>query len=142
MDGRPQRAGDSDAGFDVLDDFERFSQVDDVFSRSFWDEAIRDDKTERFYATYRRPLTRWRRANGFTQRDYAVRNASWHVTDVFAEMYEGDDRRDGFLDDLSMLRDGPEERLEPESPESSAADLKHVAKTFGADLVESNFEGG
>ena len=121
--------------FEILDDFERFSQVNDVFSRSFWDDEIRDELTDRFYATYRRPLTKWRKANGFTQRDYAVRNASWHVTDVFAEMYEADDRRDGFLDALSMLRDGPEERLEPESPGAAAADLKHVAKTFGADLV-------
>lgn len=126
---------DALAGFEVLDDFERFSQVDDVFSRSFWDETIRNEKTDRFYATYRRPLTRWRKANGFTQRDYAVRNAAWHVSDVFTEMYEDQGRRDGFLDPLSMLRDGPEERLEPESPEESARQLKRVAEVFGADLV-------
>ena len=120
---------------EVLDNFERFSQVDDVFSRSFRDPDIASEEAARFYATYRRPLTDWRRANGFTQRDYALRNASWHVADIFAEMYEDDDRRDGFLDDLSMLRDGAEEKLEPESPEQSAADIKHVAKTFGADLV-------
>ncbi len=126
---------DADADFTVLDDFERFSQVDDVFSRSFWDETIRDDKTQRFYATYRRPLTRWRKANGFTQRDYALRNASWHVSDVLAEMYEDRDRRDGFLDPLSMLRDGPETRLEPASPEESTRQLKRVARVFGADLV-------
>ena len=126
---------DSEAGFEILDEFERFSQVDDVFSRSWWDETIRDDTTERFYATYRRPLTRWRKANGFTQRDYALRNASWHVSDVFTEMYEDQDRRDGFLDPLSMLREGPETRLEPESALESADQVKHVAKVFGADLV-------
>ncbi|MDH4146510.1 MAG: 4Fe-4S dicluster domain-containing protein [Acidimicrobiia bacterium] len=126
---------DAGFGFDVLDDFERFSQVDDVFSRSFWDEAVRDDATERFYATYRRPLARWRKANGFTQKDYAVRNASWHVTDIFAEMREDDDRRDGFLDDLSMLRDGPDEKVALGTPSETAAELKHVARTFGADLV-------
>ena len=115
-----RRDGDSEAGIEVLDDFERFSQVDDVFSRSFWDEAIRDDTTDRFYATYRRPLTRWRKANGFTQHDYAVRNAAWHVSDVFAEMYEDQGRRDGFLDPLSMLRDGAETKLAPESPDESA----------------------
>jgi hypothetical protein len=128
-------ADDRAAGFEIGEDFERFSQVDDVFSRSRWDPEIRDDRTDRFFSTYRRPLTRWRNANGFTQRDYALRNASWHVADLFAEMYEDQDRRDGFLDPLSMLRDGPEERLEPESPEASAAQLKHVAHTIGADLV-------
>jgi len=121
-------------GHEVLDDFERFSQVNDVFSRSFWDDRIRDEKAELFYATYRRPLTRWRKANGFTQRDYALRNASWHVSDVFTEIHEPD-RRDGFLDPLSMLRDGPAEPLEPESPETAANEIKQVAKVFGADLV-------
>ncbi len=134
--GGPGPGGTDDkAGFEILDDFTRFSQVDDVFSRSWWDPTIRSDTTERFYATYRRPLTEWRKANGFTQRDYAVRNASWHVADVFAEMYEDRDRRDGFLDDLSMLRDSASERLEPDSPQESTAQLKQVARTFGADLI-------
>lgn len=122
-------------GFEVLDNFERFSQVDDVFSRSAWDESIRDERTDRFYATYRRPLTKWRKANGFTQRDYALRNASWHVSDIFAEMYEDQGRRDGFQSDLSMLRAGPETKLEPSSPEDQATEIKHIARTFGADLV-------
>ncbi len=50
-------------------------------------------------------------------------------------MYEDDDRRDGFLDPLSMLRDGASERIEFDSPESASEDVKHVAKTVGADLV-------
>ncbi|MDH3678324.1 MAG: reductive dehalogenase [Acidimicrobiia bacterium] len=129
------RDDDRRAGFEVLDDFERFSQVDDVFSRSFWDDTVRDERSDRFYATYRRPLSEWRTANGFTQRDYALRNASWQVSDVFTEMYEDQGRRDGFLDPLSMLRDGPDERLVPDSPEESARQVKRVAELFGADLV-------
>ena len=85
--------------------------------------------------TYRRPLTDWRAAPGFTQHDYALRNASWHVTDIFAEMFEDGDRRDGFLDPLSMLRDGASERIEFETPEAASDDVKHVAKVVGADLV-------
>ncbi|MGI9642967.1 MAG: reductive dehalogenase, partial [Acidimicrobiia bacterium] len=77
---------DSLPGIEIDDaEFERFSQVNDVFSRSMWDERIRDDRSDTFFATYRRPLTKWRKANGFTQRDYALRNASWHVSDVFTE---------------------------------------------------------
>lgn len=125
----------NDEGFEVLEDFERFSQVNDVFSRSFWDDRIRSDQSDRFFATYRRPLDNWRKANGFTQRDYALRNASWHVSDVFTEMYEEKGRRDGFLDPLSMLREGAAEKLPPDSPQSGAADIKLVGKTFGADLV-------
>ncbi|MDH3294556.1 MAG: reductive dehalogenase [Acidimicrobiia bacterium] len=134
--GRRGESGGSHTNYEVLDDFERFSQVDDVFSRSFWDEGVRSDKSDRFYATYRRPLDQWRRANGFTQRDYALRNASWHVSDVFSEMYEeSQGRRDGFLDPLSMLREGAAEKLAPSSPEAGAVDIKKVATTFGADLV-------
>ncbi len=130
-------SGDSDAeaGFEVGPDFQRFSQVNDVFSRSFWDDEVRSEHSKRFYATYRRPLDKWRKARGFRQRDYAIRNASWHVTDLFAEMHEKADRRDGFLDPLSMLRDGPDERVDCGSPDEAAQTLKKVAKTFGADLV-------
>ena len=53
--------------YEVLESFERFSQVDDVFSRSRWDPEIQSDASDRFYSTYRRPLTDWRAAPGFTQ---------------------------------------------------------------------------
>ena len=79
---------DAQAGFEITADFERFSQKNDVFCRSWWDKRIRNKKTERFYTTYRKPLKEWRKAEGFTQRDYAFRNASWHVTDIFAELKE------------------------------------------------------
>jgi epoxyqueuosine reductase len=132
---RPSAKTPDASPFEINDDFERFSQVNDVFARSRWDEKIRDDRTDTFFATYRRPLTKWRKANGFTQKDYAIRNAAWHVADVFAEMYEDDDRRDGFLDDLSMLREGASERVDVGTPAVATRELKQVAKTFGADLV-------
>ena len=128
-------ASDGSAGFDVRPEFERFSQADDVFSRSRTDSELRDEKADRFYSTYRRPLANWRAGKGFRQLDYAFRNATWHVADVFAEMYEADDRRDGFLDPLSMLRDGSEERLDLGTPHDASKLLKHAAKTSGADLV-------
>lgn len=126
---------DALAGFEVLDDFERFSQVNDVFARSFWDDSIRSEKATTFYATYRSPLDKWRTANGFTQRDYALRNASWQVSDVFTEMFEDNGRRDGFLDPLSMLRDGPEEKVSLGTAQETSTEIKQIAKLFGADLV-------
>ncbi len=128
-------ASDAACGFCVGPDFERFSQVDDVFSRSRYDPDVHTDKAEMFYATYRRPLADWRAAKGYQQNDYAFRNATWHVADVFAEMYEADDRRDGFLDPLSMLRDGAAEQVDLGSPEQAAARIKHAAHAAGADLV-------
>ncbi|NNF27196.1 MAG: reductive dehalogenase, partial [Gemmatimonadetes bacterium] len=130
-----EKVGDREAGFRVGDDFRRFSQRNDIFCRSFWDPVVQSDRSDMFYETYRTPRMRWRNVDGFTQRDYALRNASWHVTDVFAEMREQGDRREGFLDPYSVLREGPGVRAEVESEEAGAREIKHVARTFGADLV-------
>ncbi|MEM7346334.1 MAG: reductive dehalogenase, partial [Chloroflexota bacterium] len=126
---------DEAAGFEITDDFQRFSQRNDVFCRSFWDPSIRSEKSMTFYETYRKPLKRWRKAEGFTQKDYAVRNAAWHVIDIFTEMKEDQDRREGFLDEFSLQRDGPDERVAVESPEAMSQEIKRVASVFGADLV-------
>ncbi|MGI9624416.1 MAG: 4Fe-4S double cluster binding domain-containing protein [Acidimicrobiales bacterium] len=135
--GRPSPdSSDKSADFEIDESaFSRFSQVDDVFSRSFWDERVRDDRTDKFYATYRRPLEQWRKARGFRRRDYALRNASWHVADVFAEMRLEEDRRDGFLDPLSVLRSASDIKADVGDPATAARDIKHVAKVLGADLV-------
>ena len=124
-------------GVKVLPSFKRFNQKDDAFCRSWWDERLKNQQAEHFYQSYRQPLkSQWhRRGSGFGQRDFALRNASWHFPDIFAELKEGEDRREGFLDTLTVLRDGPEEKLEVESPEEAAKHIKHVAKIFGANLV-------
>ena len=131
---------DAEAGFEVGEGFERFSQKDDVFCRSFWDPVVRTSRSDMFYETYRTPELRWRPVDGFTRRDYALRNASWHVTDLFAEFRDGADRREGFLDPYTVLRDGPgppDESDEP--PEVLAArlavELKTAARALGADLI-------
>lgn len=131
---------DAEAGFEVGEGFERFSQKDDVFCRSFWDPEVRTSRSDMFYETYRTPELRWRPVDGFTRRDYALRNASWHVTDLFAELQGGADRREGFLDPYSVLRDGPGPPDESDEPEDVlaarlAADLKTAARALGADLI-------
>jgi len=123
------------ADFDVTEDFTRFNQRDDVFCRSFWDPTVKSGRSGLFYQSYRTPLKEWKKVEGFTQRDYALRNAAWQVTDIFAELKEDEDRREGFLDEYTVLRDGPDEKIEIDSPEDMATEIKHVARTFGADLV-------
>ena len=126
---------DTEAGFHVLDDFERFNQKNDIYSRAFWDSEIRSEKTERFFETYRTPLKEWKTVDGFTQRDYALRNASWHLPDIFAELKEGENRREGFLDPFTVHREGPDQRVPVDSPDAMSREVKHVARVFGADLV-------
>ncbi len=128
--------GDDEAGFEVdPDSFERFSQKDDIYSRSFWDPTVHSAKSDTFYETYRKPLKHYRDVDGFTQNDYSVRNASWYVSDIFAERFEGDDRREGFLDAFTVFRaEASEKRAIPSSAEMTV-EIKRVAKAFGADLV-------
>lgn len=132
---RRRAEADAAAGFEVNADFVRFNQKNDVFCRSFWDPTVKSGRSGLFYQSYRTPLIEWKKVEGFTQRDYALRNAAWHVTDIFAELKEDDDRREGFLDEYTVLRDGPDQRIDVESPEAMATEIKHVARTFGADLV-------
>jgi reductive dehalogenase len=129
------RPSDAEAGFTVDADFRRFNQKNDVFCRSFWDPTVKSGRSGLFYQSYRTPLIEWKKVEGFTQRDYALRNAAWHVTDIFAELKEDGDRREGFLDEYTVLREGPDQKIEVESPEAMATEIKHVARTFGADLV-------
>ena len=130
----PSRS-DAEADFDVLGDFERFNQKNDIYSRAFWDPEVRSERTDLFFETYRTPLKQWKTVAGFRQRDYALRNASWHLPDIFAELKEDENRREGFLDPFSVHREGPTDRVPVESPESMSREIKHVAKVFGADLV-------
>ena len=123
---------DEVAGFVVSADYTRFSQKFDVFSRSFWDPSV---DAGSFYESYRRALSEWRHVDGYQQRDFALRNAGWHVADHFAERLEAEDRREGFLDYLTAHHEGAEERRTVESPHAMAAELKRAAKIFGADLV-------
>ena len=128
-------SSDGDAGFEVSPDYRRLSQRDDIFSRSFWDPEIHSDQSDQFYESYRRPLKEWRHVDGYGHKDFALRNAAWHVTDYFAERLEESDRREGFLDFLTAHRVGSEPQREVESPEAMAAEIKKVARLFGADLA-------
>jgi epoxyqueuosine reductase len=126
---------DRAAGFKILESFQRFRQKNDVFRRSWWDDRIRSPKTKLFYETYREPLKTWRKADGFTQKDYALRNAAWHVSDLFTELKEGEDRREGFTDAFTLQRDVAEEKIELGTPDEAAREIKMVAKSLGAGLV-------
>ncbi|MDC0078198.1 reductive dehalogenase, partial [Deltaproteobacteria bacterium] len=106
-----------------------------MFRRSWWDEGIRSEKSQLFYSTYRDPLKSWRHADGFTQKDYAFRNATWHVSDIFTEMKENEDRREGFSDAFTLYRDVAKEKIIFDSPQAAADEIKNVAKRFGADIV-------
>ena len=129
-------ARDEDAGFEVdAARFRRFSQRDQVFCRAFWDPDVHSAKTRVFYETYRKPLKHFREVDGFTQKDYSIRNASWYVSDIFGERFQAEDRREGFLDAFTVQRAAADEKKNVASSAEMAVEIKRVAKALGADLV-------
>ena len=134
VNARDSNPEDSDlaAGFEVTAEFERFAQRNDIYRRSFWDPRIRNEKTDRFYQTYREPLANFRKTDGFTQRDYALRNAAWHVSDLFTDARRSDDRREGFSDPYTQQLPPAAERAAFDSPEAAAREIKRVAMAFSA----------
>jgi epoxyqueuosine reductase len=42
-----------------------------------------------------------RRGDGFTQKDFALRNASWLISDIMTDRHAGKGRREGFQAPIS-----------------------------------------
>ena len=45
---------DRAAGFEIGPDFAWFDQINDIFSRAFWDERVKSAETKAFFDSYRR----------------------------------------------------------------------------------------
>jgi hypothetical protein len=56
-------------GFEITDDFARFDQMNDMFTRAMWDDKV-SAKDNAFFASYRMEAAP-RRGEGFGQRDFA-----------------------------------------------------------------------
>ena len=132
----PQRPIDDETGFEVTDDFQRFNQKYDVFNRAIWDEDVRSERVRKFFESYFTDLAQFRKVEGFTHRDYALRNAAWYIADFTADLLEeSDDRKEGFLDTYTMFREGATVQKLDASPEENHADVKRAARFLGADMV-------
>ena len=129
----PSRPEDAAAGIEVTEDFEPFHQRDDVFSRAFWDETVRSNKTDRFFASYRMEAAP-RKGDGFTQRDFALRNASWLISDVISDRGASDGKREGFQAPINYDAPVAPERVAVDDPAKMSAEIKRIAAFFGADL--------
>jgi epoxyqueuosine reductase len=92
-----RRFAESDraAGFDISRDFQPFSQMNDMFTRSGWDPSVRTKDSAAFFASYRMDAAP-RRGEGFSQRDFALRNAAWSVSDIISNRSADAGNREGF----------------------------------------------
>ncbi len=125
--------GDIKAGIEITQDFEQFSQRNDVFTRAFWDDTVRTDATDAFFASYRMKATP-RRGDGFTQRDFALRNAAWLISDVMTDRYADQGRREGFQASISYDTPVAPKQVDVDDPAKMTTEIKRVARFFGADL--------
>ncbi len=132
----PKKPIDKKTGFDISTDFSRFDQRNEIYCRSEWDPEIENKKATEFFAGYYMPNARARKADGFGQRDYALRNATWHVTNVLRDLRrESDDRKEGFFDTFTAHEEGWPEPYEFESKEEATKNLRRAAKTMGAGML-------
>lgn len=124
---------DLEAGFDISPDFERFNQMNDVFARAFWDDSVRSADTDAFFASYRMEAAP-RRGEGFNQRDFALRNASWLISDIISNRAAVDGLREGFQGAIRNDTPVAAHRVALSDPQVEAVEIKRIASLFGADL--------
>ena len=127
-------ASDAAAGFEIGEDFQRFSQMDDMFTRAFWDDEVRSADTDAFFASYRMEAAP-RRGEGFSQKDFALRNAAWLISDIISNRGEAQGNREGFQAPIDDDTPVAPVQAELASPQEEADCLKRIARLFGADLV-------
>lgn len=132
----PQKPIDAETGFEVSEEFQRFNQKYDVFNRSIWDDEVRSERVRKFFESYFTDLAQFRKVEGFTHRDYALRNAAWYIADFTADLLEqSHDRKEGFLDTYTMFREGATVKKIDGTPEENNADVKRAGRFLGADSV-------
>jgi Uncharacterized Fe-S protein len=124
---------DALAGIEVTPDFERFRQRDDVFTRAFWDPSVRSKQTDAFFSSYRIDATP-RKGEGFQQKDFALRNAAWLVSDIVSNRSAAEGVREGFQAPIRADTPVAPVQVPVDDPGRMAEEVKRVAKFFGADL--------
>ena len=119
--------------FNILDSFQRFNQKNDIFSRAAWDDTINPKK---FFLSYDIANYVPKKSKGFDHWVYALRNASWHLTDFVGERnFELDGTSEGMTDTYSTHTPGSPTKVALQSLEDTTNRIKTAAKMFGAGMV-------
>ncbi|MBX7227934.1 MAG: hypothetical protein K1X55_18010, partial [Chitinophagales bacterium] len=86
----------SQAEEDVTQSFERFNACNTVFARAQWDERIRSKKAIDYFKSMIGFPPYIKKTDGYTQKDFALRNAGWTVANLTIERNLHKNRHDGF----------------------------------------------
>ncbi len=122
------------AGIEVTDDFEPFNQRNDIFTRAQWDGDVHSPQAIAFFKGHR-GAGNPRKGDGFRQKDIALRNASWAISNYVAERSMKNGEREGFTAPIDLRARVTEEKVEFNDPRALSNEIKRIAKLFGADLV-------
>ncbi len=76
-----------------------------------------------------------KKAEGFTQKDFALRNASWTLANLTMERGILNGTHDGFTSNIREFCPPYKSIVSFDSPKESAKEIKQVSKLFGADVV-------
>lgn len=125
---------DAAAGIETTEDFTPFIQRNDMFTRAFWDDTVRSKFTDGFFQSYRMKA-KYRKGDGFRQKDFALRNASWLISDIISNRGADQGRREGFQAPIACDTPVAEAQVEIGDPAKMADEVKRIAKFFGADLA-------
>ncbi|HEY7611003.1 MAG TPA: reductive dehalogenase [Alphaproteobacteria bacterium] len=135
LKGAHRRPDDAQCGFEVLDDFERFNQANDIYSRAQWDQRIRSKKAIDWFKGMFLPGLGARKAEGYGVKDFALRNAGWMGTNLVIQRSLAEDRVDAFGDFIRPFSAPNPEKIEVPSPAAMSEEIKRVCRLFGADGV-------
>jgi len=139
--GRHQKPIDALTGVEVTDAFERFDQQYEIYCRSIWDDEIRSEKASKFFDGYYMPHARARKTDGYGLKDYALRNAAWHVSNVLRDIEAAGEfrqekpdqlRKEGFWDYYTSHDQGWPEPMPFDDVSEMTAEVRRVARFFGA----------
>lgn len=119
--------------FEITNEFERFNAKNDIFNRAIWDEKI---NPKSFFVSYDIANYKPKKSKGFDHWDYALRNASWHMTDVVGELnLEDKGRVEGFTHYYTLNSQRPQTKADLPSRSETSRKVKKAAKILGAGSV-------
>ena len=124
---------DHEAGFEIASDYVPFDQMNDVFTRAFWDAGVKSNHTEGFFASYREAPV-FKNADGMGRKDFALRNAAWSLSDMISERARDQGKREGFQGYIRISSRVSLSKFDIDDPEKEAREIKSLASFFGADL--------
>jgi len=127
-------ASDKALGFNVSDDFKPFNQRDDIFSRAMWDDSIKSNHSDGFFNSYRIEFAP-KRGEGFSHKDFALRNAAWSVSDIISNRDNDSGKRQGFQSPIEYDTPVAPDKVSIDDPSRESIEIKRLANLFGADLV-------